>query len=182
LFAQVLETRKEVLGTDHPDTLGTMSFLARTYREQGKFEEARSVLIPLVELADRRLGSNHNTTTDARIFLGYVLRRTGRYAEAEPPLRNVVSVCEKLTPGTWNLANVRSLLGASLAGQQKFTEAEPLLTTGLQGLLDHRKEIPASSLYFFDFAAEAVVRMYRDMGQNDKASSWEARLKSAPPQ
>ena len=36
LIEEVLQTRRCILGNDHPDTLMTMSNLALTYRVQGK--------------------------------------------------------------------------------------------------------------------------------------------------
>jgi tetratricopeptide (TPR) repeat protein len=133
-------------------------------------------LTPLIDAAKQRFGDEHNTTTDARINLGYALLRSGRFTEAESPLRDVARVREKLTPNTWNLGNARSLLGASLAGQRKFTEAETLLTAGVQGLLDHRRDIPATAVDFFDFAGAAIVSMYKEMGQLDKAALWQGKL------
>jgi len=156
-----------------------MAALARTYMDQRKFDDAQPILTSLLEIAARRLGPEHNTTMDARILLGYLLVQTGRFAEAESPLRDAVRVRERLMPDTWNLANVRSLLGASLSGQRKFDQAEPLLTAGVQGLLDRWRDIPAASRHFFEFASAAVVQMYRDMGQPVKATSWQTRITSS---
>ena len=70
----------------------------------------------------------------------------------------------------------QSLLGASFAGQKKFSEAEPLLRATVQEMLDRRKDMPHESLYFFDSAGEALVRLYQDTGQTDKASEWQTKL------
>ena len=38
---QVMKTRRRVLGSEHPDTLTSMANLASTYRNQGRWTEAR---------------------------------------------------------------------------------------------------------------------------------------------
>ena len=45
----LLETRKRVLGADHPNTLTSMSNLASTYRQQGRWKEAEELEVPLLE-------------------------------------------------------------------------------------------------------------------------------------
>jgi hypothetical protein len=45
LHIQVVETRKRVLGPEHPDTLAIMSSLASTYLEQGKWNEAEALSV-----------------------------------------------------------------------------------------------------------------------------------------
>jgi len=43
LFERVVQTRKEVQGADHPDTLSSMAHLESTYRDRGDFREAKKV-------------------------------------------------------------------------------------------------------------------------------------------
>ncbi|KAK6860964.1 hypothetical protein PG995_004600 [Apiospora arundinis] len=44
LFVEVMETRKQKLGADHPSTLASMGNLASTYRNQGRWGKRRSCL------------------------------------------------------------------------------------------------------------------------------------------
>ncbi|KAI6544140.1 hypothetical protein MCOR05_002643 [Pyricularia oryzae] len=46
LEVEVMETSKEKLGLDHPDTLTSMADLASTYRSQGRWDEAE-LLVPV---------------------------------------------------------------------------------------------------------------------------------------
>ena len=57
-----------------------------------------------------------------------------KYTEAEVPLREALSSYEKINPDSWNFYAAQNMLGASLAGQKKFAEAEPLLINGYQGI------------------------------------------------
>ncbi|KAK7193328.1 phosphorylase superfamily protein, partial [Paraphaeosphaeria sporulosa] len=48
-FAQVMKTRKRVLGEEHPSTLTSMANLASTYRNQGRWKEAEELEVQVME-------------------------------------------------------------------------------------------------------------------------------------
>lgn len=43
LQVQVMQSRKRVLGEEHPDTLASMSYLASTYSNQSRWKEAEGL-------------------------------------------------------------------------------------------------------------------------------------------
>jgi len=91
-------------------------------------EEALRVARPVLGVAHPRLlvyMANH-----ARL---QIMRREPR--RAEPTLRYVLDRRERLyPPQDWHIAQVRSLLGASLLAQRRFAEAEPLLLAAAPSL------------------------------------------------
>jgi hypothetical protein len=48
LEVQVMESRKRLLGAEHPDTLTSMANLASMYRNQGQWKEAEGLEAQLV--------------------------------------------------------------------------------------------------------------------------------------
>jgi hypothetical protein len=62
LFMQVMETRKRVLGEEHPDTLTSMANLASTYRNQGRWKEAEELEVQVMETRKRVLDDEHPDT------------------------------------------------------------------------------------------------------------------------
>ena len=54
-----METRKRVLGLEHPDTLDSMANLASTYRNQGRWKEAEELFVQVMETSSRVLGVEH---------------------------------------------------------------------------------------------------------------------------
>ena len=56
LFVQVRETRKRVLGEEHPDTLTSMANLASTFWNQGRWKEAEELFVQVMETTKRVLG------------------------------------------------------------------------------------------------------------------------------
>jgi len=65
-----------------------------------------------------------------------------------------------------------SLLGANLAGQKKYAEAEPLLLEGYQGMLARKEQLAAQDQYHLDRAHEWLARLYQAWGKPDKAAEW----------
>ncbi|KAF2465662.1 uncharacterized protein BDR25DRAFT_202783, partial [Lindgomyces ingoldianus] len=59
----VMETRKRVLGEDHPDTLTSMSNLASTWKSQGCAKQAIGLMSECVLIRQRKLGANRPYTT-----------------------------------------------------------------------------------------------------------------------
>ena len=53
-----------------------------------------------------------------------------------------------------------SLLGASLAGQKKYAEAEPLLLSGYQGMTQRIGTIPAASRFRLEQAGKQIIALY----------------------
>ena len=62
LQMQEIETRKQVLGPEHPDTLSSMSDLAAVYWKQGRYKEAEELFLQVLETRKQALGSVHPST------------------------------------------------------------------------------------------------------------------------
>ena len=83
--------------------------------------------------------------------------------------------------------NCDSILGASLVGQKKFAEAEPLLLAGYDGLIqapvDERSTTSAAyrlttSRFFPQDAGEWILRLYEDWGKPEQAAEWKRKLRA----
>jgi hypothetical protein len=59
LEVQVMETRKSVLGPEHPDTLTSMNNLSFTWKAMRRQTEALQLMDKCVQLRKRVLGVNH---------------------------------------------------------------------------------------------------------------------------
>ena len=58
----MIETRKRVLGKEHPDTLTSMNNLAITWKEQGRNVKAIDLMGECIYLRTRILGADHPHT------------------------------------------------------------------------------------------------------------------------
>jgi eukaryotic-like serine/threonine-protein kinase len=66
-------------------------------------------------------------------------------------------------------------VGADLAGQKRYAEAEPLLLAGYQGTTARKDRIDAAldlDGYHLGRAREWLVQLYQAWGKPDKAAEW----------
>jgi serine/threonine protein kinase/Tfp pilus assembly protein PilF len=176
LLKQVAQVQQRLLGSDHPDTLTTLNDLAQLYQDQGKYGQADPLSARVLEVRRRVLGDGHPDTVSALASLGRVRLGLRRYVEAESLLRAALSAQEKNSPDAWQRYNIQSLLGACLAAQARFEEAEPLTVSAYQGLSQRHIAIPRDSWWALDQAAGRIVQLYRAWGRPQQAAEWRRKL------
>jgi eukaryotic-like serine/threonine-protein kinase len=81
----------------------------------------------------------------------------------------------KQQPEDWAKFRAESLLGASLAGQKKYVEAEPLLLSGYRGMEQRMSEAGPQNAYHLDRARQWIVDLYQAWGKPEAAARWRAR-------
>ena len=109
---------------------------------------------------------------DAAAGLALTYLSRGKFAESEPLAREALEFYQKREPDEWQRFRAESLLGASLAGQKKYTEAEPLLLKGYQGMLERKERMAVPDWYHLDRAREWIVQLYQAWGKPEKATEW----------
>src|SRR5262249_4902822 len=99
--------------------------------------------------------------------------------EAEPLLRECLDIRRKRQPDGWPTFETLSLLGDSLLGQKKYTEAEPLLLQGYEGIKQRKALIPVRfwTPHLTD-ALERLVRLDEALGKKEKAAEWRQKLEA----
>jgi tetratricopeptide (TPR) repeat protein len=177
LHEEALELRKAKRGPDHPETLQSMKGLAWAYLDADRLDEAIRLSEEALELHKAKLGLDHPESRDIMAVhagaVGRMRLQQKRYPEAEPLLRDDLSRHGKAT--TWHRFRSESLLGASLLGQKKFGDAEPLLIKGYKGMKEEAK-ISAERKHHLNEAGERVVRLYDEWGKPEEAAKWRAKL------
>jgi Tetratricopeptide repeat len=73
----VIETFKEVLGAEYPDTLTSIANLAVTYWNQGRWKEAEEMFIKVMETRKRVLGEEHPDTLTSMANLAFIWKSQG---------------------------------------------------------------------------------------------------------
>jgi tetratricopeptide (TPR) repeat protein len=176
LFHKLLEVQRSVMGEENPDTLTHTNNLALLYEHQGRIAQAASLYTKVLGSRRRVLGPDHPATLTTLAWLGRVRLRQRHYVEAESLLREALNGQEKKYPDAWQRFNDQSMLGASLAGQERFGEAEPLLQSGYQGLVQQKDTIPWESRSAVDEAGEKIVQLYRNWAKPEKAAEWKEKV------
>jgi eukaryotic-like serine/threonine-protein kinase len=99
----------------------------------------------------------------------------GKFTDAEPLAREALEMDQKQQPDHWQRFRAESLLGASLAGEKKYAEAEPLLLEGYQGMLARKDRIVVCDWYHLGRAHEWIVQLYQAWGKPAKAAEWKKK-------
>ena len=101
--------------------------------------------------------------------------------EAETLLRECVAIREKVQPDEWTTFNARSLLGGSLLAQKKYSQAEPLIISGYDGIKARLSKVPDVAKTRLAEAADRVVQLFDAWGKKARATEWRAKLRPTNP-
>src|ERR1700722_18346302 len=133
LHVLVMETRKRVLGEEHPHTLLSMGNLASTYRNQGRWKEAEVLEVSVMETRKRVLGEEHPDTLLSMGNLALTYQNQGRWKEAEV-LEVSVMETRKWVLGEEHLDTLLSMgnLASTYWNQGRWKEAEVLAVSAME--------------------------------------------------
>ena len=126
---RALELRRRTLGTNHADTLQTMTRLGGNYNTQGVPLKAMAMLTDAVTGWRQLRGENHEDTLAAMADLALAVRGTGDVKRAVELYSDVLRSQQRLLgeehPDTMAVMNN---LAAMYGDQGRFAESEALLT------------------------------------------------------
>jgi eukaryotic-like serine/threonine-protein kinase len=135
VLEKTVQGLRMALGADHPSTLFAIEQLASAYEAQGDYYTRAEVLLKnAFEGYRHAVGDQNPDTITVKERLGGNCMKQRRYAEAEPLLRQCLAFRERTEPDDWQRFRAESLLGATLANLDKYSEAEPMLLTGYEGM------------------------------------------------
>ena len=176
LLLENLEISRRVNGERARFTNTIRANLGNLYDEQGRLGDAEAMLRDALSGLRESHGPKHPVTLNAVESLGYVMLRERKYREAEPILRELVAMREEKSNQPWRLGFTRNLLGASLAGQRRFAEAEPLIVGGYEQMVAQISTIPAFFHGFLTASGQRVVDLYTAWGKPAQAAEWRKKL------
>jgi tetratricopeptide (TPR) repeat protein len=180
LFESLLEVSRRVLGPEHPYTLGFLSDVADMYQRRGKYTLAEVYAAQALSGRRSALGSEQPDTMASAADLALAYESQQKFAQSEGLAREAFEFYRKKQPDDWQGFRAESLLGASLSGQKRYAEAEPLLLEGYQGMLTRQERMAVSDWYHLDRAREWIVELYRVWGKPMKAAEWRKKPDRRP--
>jgi non-specific serine/threonine protein kinase/serine/threonine-protein kinase len=133
LLKQAVETRRRVLGAEHPDTLKSMAELAATLHEEGQEVESEKLHRETLVLRQKVLGPRDKATLASMVNLASALSRQGRFAEAEKMEREACILSSQTRgPENEDTLTCMSNLANTLSNEHKYSDAEPLRRASLE--------------------------------------------------
>ncbi len=175
LFSQTREISFRVLGQEHPRTLGFLSDIAFMYQVQGKYALAETHAAQALAGRRHALGSENPETMLSAADLALAYLSQGKFRESERLSREVLEFNVRKQPDDWLRFRAESLLGASLAGRRKYSEAEPLLLEGYQAMVERKQRMGwmgAQNRYHLDLAHEWIIQLYQAWAKPETAAEW----------
>jgi hypothetical protein len=173
LFEDTLKLSRAKLGDDHPRTLNLVGNLARAYLKDKQSEKALALFNELVARQRLQMSSDAPRFTALLHDVGFNLARQGEHAAAEGFVRECMAIREMNAPDDWQTFYTKSLLGAVLAGQKKFDEAEPLLLSAYEEMKTREGKIPQQiRATRLNEALSRLVNLYTAWDKPQQASLW----------
>jgi non-specific serine/threonine protein kinase/serine/threonine-protein kinase len=172
LFTQALDARRRVLGERHPDMLTSIADMAKLRKAQARYADAEALLTQALKGWQEALPQRRADIANVQIALGDIRVGQRNYSGAEEVLRDALAAYEK-TPETWWRYKAEYLLGESLAGQNRFAEAEPLLLSADRGLTQLDSTVAANERLSRAQEIQPIVQMYTKWGKPEDAAKWQ---------
>jgi len=173
LFNQVVETRKRVLGTEHPSTLTSIANLASTYWSQGRWKEAEELDVQVIETKKKVLGQEHPDTLTSMANLASTYRNQGRWMEAEE-LEVQVMETRKRVLGQEHPSTLTSInnLALTYQNQGRWKEAEELEVQ----VIETRKRVLGQEHPHTLTSINNLASTYRNQGRWKEAEELEVQV------
>jgi serine/threonine protein kinase/Tfp pilus assembly protein PilF len=170
LCNQAFEAALRKMGPGDRIRVGIASECVGIYQMQRKYAMAEKYAVEALAGRRHALGSQAPETmvAAANLALAYVSQK--KFAVAEPLAREAMQTDSKIQPNDWQRFLAESILGASLAGQKKYAEAEPLFVAGYQGMVARKTSIAAPDRYKLELARKWLAQLYEDLGESAKAA------------
>jgi serine/threonine protein kinase/tetratricopeptide (TPR) repeat protein len=179
LLEQVLERGRKHSG-ELPTSIAWVPLaLAESYDRAGQFSKAEPIYRTALDQKRQRFGAEHEETASQMASLGSNLVHQHKYAEAKALLRACLKIREAKQPDDWKTFNAQSLLGEALLGQKKYTDAEPLLLKGYEGMKAREAKIPLSRKVRLREALEGLIQLYEAAGNTEQAEKWRKEREQA---
>jgi tetratricopeptide (TPR) repeat protein len=169
-YERAFALRQAMQGANAPETAACRNQLAVAYRLAGKTLEGS-------RLFDRNPDSPAYAATLAVSGTDLLARKNP--AEAELKLRECLNIRERIQPYDWTTFETKSLLGEALLDQGRFSEAEPLLLAGYEGMKQHAGAIPHRDRPRLSQALERLVKLYESWGKKGEAARWRKELEAS---
>jgi tetratricopeptide (TPR) repeat protein len=185
LMRQSLDINRRTLGSNHPVTATILNSLAHVLVAQQRYDDAAAALEEALAIARPALGSDHQLPAIYAINLASVELSRHQPAAAESLLGQALPVRTKapdVVPGRrrtipeddWSVAGTMTLLGASLAAQGRYAEAEAVLLRARRDLAaqatPRARDVKAT--------LTGLVQLYEAWGRTDAAATYRALLPS----
>ena len=173
---EALALRRRLLDREHLLVREAFHDLVGLLQRQDRFGEVETLYRDRLQLMESQLPEGEPEITHTLVSFTATLIAAKKFAEAEPFARESLALREKQIPGDWRIFLSRSLLGAALAGQQKYAEAESWLLSGYEGLKQREATLPGYGQPYLRNVLQRLAEFYTVLNRTNQAAEWQQKL------
>ena len=151
--------------------------LIACHEQLEQFDRAEPWRRKWLAVVQDRDGDDSLPHAGALAALGLNLLRQEKWPEAENVVRDALAIREQREPDAWTTFNAQSMLGHALLGQKEYADAEPLLRSGYEGMIQRENTIPAQGRARLTEGLERLVQFYEATSKPEEAMKWRQELK-----
>jgi serine/threonine protein kinase/tetratricopeptide (TPR) repeat protein len=183
LFREFAEIQQRLHGDEDLAAWSALTQLGQCYRDEGKYDLAVPLFVRLVVKDSRRvhiLGKPAGNVLMGPVLddLGKTLLLQQKGTEAAARLQEGLNLLKAVKPAPWKQFAAESLLGGSLLGQKKYSDAEALLLAGYEGLKAHEPKIPDQEKQRLTEVLKHLVQLYEEWAKPNEATMWRKKLEA----
>jgi serine/threonine protein kinase len=179
IHERTLKQLESKVSSDHPYAIACRAGLAADYQAVGRVTEAIALFETVLRIRRSKLGSDHPNTLISMNELAEAYLDAETWDDAERTARECLVLRQKHRPDEWWRLYAECQLGAALAGERRFAEAEPHLLDGYDGLKKREVSLPAQAKRELATAGARIVAFYEAWRKKDKADEWRKKTAAA---
>ncbi len=169
----ILEECRSRFGVDDRPTIAAGLALAGVRQARGDRDSAATLHRAALESA-RKNPTDRDTLAAALAESGRSRLGASDWGAAETQLREALEILEAEKPQHWVTAEVRSLLGGALMGEENTAEATPLLRSGYEGMARAAAAIPRVDRPRLGEALDRLIASGEVAGTQAELAMWKA--------
>ncbi|HWY88602.1 MAG TPA: serine/threonine-protein kinase [Gemmataceae bacterium] len=172
LHREAIDIGQRIYGPDSPELDEPRANLAFLLRRTSRYSEAKGLYAQLHSLAEARAGTNSVEAAKWACPLASVLLQENNWDAAEPLARHAWVVLSRHDTNDWRAFDAQSLLGGVYLGRKDYSNAEPLLLSGYEGM---KQRVDITAFHARTEMAEAgwrLVCLYKAAGPTEKFDFW----------
>ncbi len=150
--------------------------------EPGSLAEVEAVLRDAQRYAEITYGKESWEEAFFLALSAWIMLEEGKYQEAEAVTRQSLAIRLKLRPDDWSTHHARHMLGAALAFQNRFQEAEPLLIEGYRGMKARAASMPEFHIPRIGEGVQRIMRIYERLDRPAEVAKWQKEFDSLDPE
>jgi eukaryotic-like serine/threonine-protein kinase len=171
-YRKGVEVARKALGNEHPQLASAMADLGQSLDALQQYDEADKLYEESLKIQRQSLGDENPRVALTLVWSSITLRHMKRFTDAEVRARKAVGIDrQKLGETNTRTLEAEGALGAILAAERKWQEAEPLLV-GYADALERKRGVEGD----LTDVVQQIVDMYTTWGKPDKAAEWRAKL------